>query len=144
EAGRVLGRPDDQDIKSAMLTMGLSAAQQGFDPGMGGYFEEGVPQASPTSTDKIWWVESEALAGLFWLYRLTGDTTHLDHLEATLKFIEEHQRDNQNPGTEWFWGITKDGQINSRGDHKGEEWKASYHSSRALTFTEKWIDDALK
>ena len=141
EAARVLGRPDDPDIKSAMLAMGAGAAQQGFDPNMGGYFEEGVPQGSPTSTDKIWWVESEAVAGDLWLYRLTSDTMYLDRMEATLKFIEEHQRDTQNPGTEWFWGVTKDGQINSRGDHKGEEWKASYHNSRALTFTEKWISD---
>jgi mannobiose 2-epimerase len=144
EAARVLGRPDDPDIKSAMLTMGTGAAQQGIDSNMGGYFEEGVPQGNPTSTDKIWWVESEALAGDFWLYRLTNDTMYVDRLEATLKFIEDHQRDNQNPGTEWFWGITKDGQINSRGDHKGEEWKASYHNSRALTFTERWISDLLR
>jgi mannobiose 2-epimerase len=144
EAARVLGKPDDPDIKSAMLVMGTGAAQRGFDASMGGYFEEGVPGGSPTSTDKIWWVESEALAGNFWLYRLTGDTMYLDRLESTLKFIEDHQRDNQNPGTEWFWGITKDGQINSRGDHKGEEWKASYHNSRALTFTEKWISDLVK
>jgi mannobiose 2-epimerase len=144
EAARVLGRPDDPDIKSAMLTMGTGAAQQGFDPSMGGYFEEGVPGGSPTSTDKIWWVESEALAGNLWLYKLTSDTMYLDRLEATLKFIEDHQRDDQNAGTEWFWGITKDGQINSRGDHKGEEWKASYHNSRALTFTEKWISDLVK
>jgi hypothetical protein len=41
-------------------------------------------------------------------------------------------------------GLTAQNAVNSRGDRKGEEWKASYHSSRALTFTGAWIDELLK
>jgi hypothetical protein len=54
------------------------------------------------------------------------------------------RRDNANPGTEWFFGLTAQNAVNSRGDHKGEEWKASYHNSRAPTFTAAWIDELLK
>ena len=49
------------------------------------------------------------------------------------------RRDNANPGTEWFFGLTAQNAVNSRGDHKGEEWETSYHNSRALTFTGAWI-----
>ena len=87
-------------------------------------------------------ISAEAVAGLYWMYALTGDARHLDRLEATIAFIEISQRDNANPGTEWFWGITPDGGIGARGDHKGEEWKDSYHGSRALSFTEAWIEAA--
>jgi mannobiose 2-epimerase len=139
DAARALGRPNETAVLDAMRTIGQHAAHRGFDARDGGYFEEGVPQGAVTGTDKIWWVQSEALAGLFWLFRLTADTTYLDRLERTLDFIETRLRDNANPGTEWFWGLTKDGAVNARGDAKGEEWKASYHNSRALTFTERWI-----
>jgi mannobiose 2-epimerase len=143
EATRVLGRSDDAGILDAILIMGATSAEQGFDANQGGYFEAGIPQGSVTMTDKIWWVQSEALPSLFRLYQLTGNPIYLDRLESTLGFIENHQRDQQYPGTEWFWGITLDGQINSRGSNKGAEWKASYHNSRALTFTERWIRQAL-
>ena len=55
------------------------------------------------------------------MYRLTSDTTQPDRVESTLTFIEDHQRDNANPGTEWFFGLTAENAVNSRGDHKGEE-----------------------
>jgi cellobiose epimerase len=143
KTGVVLGRPDDPDIRAASITMGSTSAAQGWDQAQGAVNENGVPGGSPSSTDKIWWVESEALEGFFQLYRWTGNTAYLDKLESTLKFIEEHQRDTANPGTEWFWGITATGAVNSRGDHKGEEWKCSYHNSRSLTFLDQWIADAL-
>jgi mannobiose 2-epimerase len=143
EAARVLGHKEDTELRHAILAMGATSAEQGFDTARGGYFEAGIPQASATMTDKIWWVQSEALPALLLLYQLTQDSTYLDRFESTLDFIQNQQQDQQYPGTEWFYGITLEGQINSRGTNKGEEWKASYHNSRALTVAERWIRQAL-
>lgn len=138
DAARALGRPDDAKIVTTALAMGTHAAEWGFDMIGGGYFEDGSPGGQVTSKKKIWWAQAEALPALLSFYQLTQDSRHLDKLEKTLTWIEQRQRDT--PETEWFWGIEPDGTLDkSHGTNKGEEWKASYHNSRALTLTSLWI-----
>ncbi len=144
DAAHAVGRESEPAVLSAAIGMGTTSANEGFDTALGGYWEEGIPGGAVTATDKIWWVESEALLGLLRLFILTRDPSMLDKVEATLTFIETKQRDNANPGTEWFWGIDKDGKVSAQGDRKGNLWKASYHNSRALTFAESWISEHLQ
>jgi mannobiose 2-epimerase len=99
----------------------------------GGYFEQGKPGAKPTRLDKVWWVQAEALAGLWRLYQLTGDPTQLERLEHTLGWIEQHQRDRTYG--EWHSTIATDGSADPHAHQKGSEWKASYHNVRAMVFT---------
>lgn len=136
-----LGAPLDPQMRQVVLSLGKHAAELGFDAQQGGYFEEGIPGGAPTKREKIWWVQAEALPGLWWLYRLGGDAAYLDRLERTLGWIETRQVDHEYG--EWFWGINPDGSIGPRGDHKGEEWKAEYHGLRATLFTSDWIKQAL-
>jgi mannobiose 2-epimerase len=135
-----LGAPNEA-VRQVALGLGKHAAERGYDAAKGGYFEEGVPGAAPTKLEKIWWVQAEALPGLWWLYRLSNDVSFLDRLEGTLSWIETKQLDAQYG--EWFWGINPDGSVGSHGDHKGEEWKAEYHALRALLFTSDWINQVL-
>jgi mannose/cellobiose epimerase-like protein (N-acyl-D-glucosamine 2-epimerase family) len=72
---------------------------------------------------------------------LSNDVSYLTRLESTLSWIETKQVDAEYG--EWFWGISPDGSVGPRGDHKGEEWKAEYHAVRALVFTADWIDQIL-
>jgi mannobiose 2-epimerase len=137
----VLGTPLEPQISQVALALGKHSADLGFDDEKGGYFEEGVPGGLPVKLEKVWWIQAEALPGLWWLYRLTNDATYLDRLEATLGWIETSQVDRE--FGEWYWGINPDGSIGSRGDHKGEEWKASYHQLRATLFTSDWIGEQL-
>jgi cellobiose epimerase len=135
-----LGTPND-GMRQVALGLGKHAAERGYDAAKGGYFEEGVPGAVPTKLEKVWWIQAEALPGLWWLYRLSNDASYLDRLEGTLNWIETKQLDSVHG--EWFWGINPDGSISSHGDHKGEEWKAQYHGLRAVLFTSDWIDEFL-
>jgi len=135
-----LGTPND-GMRQVALGLGKQAAERGYDAAKGGYFEEGVPGAPATKLEKVWWIQAEALPGLWWLYRLSNDASYLDRLERTLSWIETKQLDSVNG--EWFWGINPDGSISSHGDHKGEEWKASHHQLRALLFTSDWINQFL-
>jgi mannobiose 2-epimerase len=137
EAAESLGRPTDPAITKAALTLGATSAEWGFDAQKGGYFEEGPPASAPTKREKIWWIQAEALPGLYQLYLLSKDTKYIDRLQRTLEFIESHQADRQFGG--WYWGISEDGKIGPRGDGKGEEWKAAYHDLRATVFTAEWI-----
>ncbi len=136
-----LGKPNEPSVQKVALALGKHSADLGYDAAKGGYYEEGVPGGQPTKLEKIWWIQAEALPGLWWLYRLSGEATFLDRLEGTLGWIETSQRDVE--FGEWYWGINPDGTMGSRGDHKGEEWKAQYHGLRALIFTSDWIDGAL-
>jgi mannobiose 2-epimerase len=132
-----LGTPLEPQISQVALSLGKQSADLGFDGEKGGYFEEGVPGESPVKLEKIWWIQAEALPGLWWLYRLSNDASYLDRLESTLAWIETSQVDREYG--EWYWGINPDGSVGPRGDHKGEEWKASYHQLRATLFTSDWI-----
>jgi cellobiose epimerase len=136
-----LGTALDAQVRQVVLSLGKHAAELGFDREQGGYFEEGVPGGAPTKREKIWWVQAEALPGLWWLYRLGGDPVELERLERTLGWIETRQVDHEHG--EWFWGINPDGSVGPRGDHKGEEWKAEYHALRATLFTADWIKETL-
>lgn len=137
ESAAVLGRASDAGVANASWVMGTHAAEWGFDSTKGGYFEAGPPGAAPTQLEKIWWVQAEALPGLWRLYQRSKNPIFLDRLEATLTWIEKSQSDPE--FGEWYWGISPDGSIGPRGDHKSEEWKASYHTLRALVFTEEWL-----
>lgn len=136
-----LGTPLEPVVSQVALYLGKHSAELGFDANKGGYFEEGVPGGAPTKLEKIWWIQAEALPGLWWLYKLSNDPSYIDRLERTLTWIEKSQVDSEYG--EWFWGINPDGSIGPHGDHKGEEWKAQYHSLRATLFTADWIGEAL-
>lgn len=136
---RVLGLKDSAPLGERAYQLGVNAARQGFDPKLGGLFEEGIPNGAPTKLDKIWWVQAEAIAGLYRLYQYRLEPKFLDQLEKTLDFVERYQRD-PNLG-EWYWGVLPDGSLGQHRDNKGEEWKASYHTVRALLFTRAWMDE---
>jgi cellobiose epimerase len=131
----------DESIRAIAQRLGKNSAEWGFDGAGGGYYEEGIPGGAPTKLEKVWWIQAEAVPGLWWLYRLSENDTYLDRLEKTLTWIETKQRDPQYG--EWYWGVKPDGSIGPRGDHKGEEWKASYHGVRGMLFTSDWIAQTL-
>lgn len=139
DAATALGRPEDPLAVDAATRMARHASDAGFDAEHGGFFEEGAVGAAPDERLKVWWVQAEALPGLWRLYRLTGEPRHLERLERTLTFIERHQRDAE--FGEWYWDTHPDGAPGPRGSDKGEEWKTGYHGVRALVFTSDWLRD---
>jgi mannobiose 2-epimerase len=141
DALEVLGTPLEPQVSQVALALGKHSADLGWDSEKGGYFEEGVPGGVPNKLEKIWWIQAEALPGLWWLYRLTGEASYLERLESTLAWIETNQVDREYG--EWYWGINPDGSVGPRGDHKGEAWKAQYHALRGALFTSDWIGEAL-
>lgn len=139
EAARVLGRASEPGVRAAALSMAATSAGPGFDPQLGGYFESGPVGGAANDRDKVWWVQFEALEGLWWAYELTADALYLDRLERTLDWIA---RTEDLPTGEWFAITNADGSP-SGADYKSDEWKASYHTVRALVFLQDWVDAEL-
>lgn len=139
EAARVIGRAADPALRAAALEMAEHSAERGADLARGGYFEAGVPGGTTNDFDKVWWVQFEALAGLWSAYDVSGDPSHLTQLEATLGWIELSE---DLPAGEWFATTNPDGTA-AGSDYKGDEWKASYHTVRALVFVQDWIEEEL-
>ena len=135
DAASVLGRGEEPALREAALAIAAHSAERGFDATLGGYFELGVPAGAVTDRDKIWWVQFEALNGLWWAYELSGDSVYLDRLSATLGWIESAE---DLPSGEWFATTNADGSANGA-DYKGDEWKESYHPVRALVYVQDWI-----
>jgi mannobiose 2-epimerase len=98
-----------------------------------------VGAASPTSPNKVWWSQAEALLGFDWLHKQTGKASNKARLTQTLNFIKTHLLDKRDG--EWYWqtGPTggaplafNAGGVNFAPTVKGNAWKASYHTGRAL------------
>ena len=133
-----LQRSGDARVTSALIRLGAHAATAGWDQDHGGYFEEGALSGTPTRLDKVWWVQAEAMAGLWRLFELTADPEYVARLEQTVSFVEDHMRDAEYG--EWYGQLTPDGGLRwPPGDDKGWEWKASYHNVRALVLTSDLI-----
>lgn len=139
EAARVLGRSDEAGLRSAALAMASHSAARGFDAVTGGFFEAGIPNGAVSDFDRIWWVQFEALEGLWWAYDVSGDAGYLDRLDRALGWVEESE---DLPAGEWFATTNADGSA-AGADYKGDEWKESYHPVRALVFLRDWIGDEL-
>ncbi|HKO92371.1 MAG TPA: AGE family epimerase/isomerase, partial [Polyangiaceae bacterium] len=138
DAARVLGRSDDADVRAAALSIAARSAAAGFDAQAGGYFEAG-PLSGVDDRDKIWWVQFEALEGLWWANELDPTSDYLDRLGRTLDWIELAE---DLPAGEWFATTSAIGNAIGA-DYKGDEWKDSYHPVRSLVFMQDWIDAKL-
>lgn len=142
EAYRALGEAPSNKVIERIVEFGSNSAHWGFDKEEGGYFNYGVPAGEIESKEKIWWVQAEAIAGLWALYELSGEEKFIDYLQSTLRYSQAQLKDAQHGG--WYWSRIENGELSDRGTLKGEEWKTNYHLLRALVFTHVWIEQYLK
>ncbi len=79
-------------------------------------------------TDRHWWPQAEAMAGLMNLYEMTSREIYLSQAVHCWNFIRNKLVDRKNG--EWYWSIRADGSINLTDDKAGF-WKCPYHNTRA-------------
>lgn len=142
DALHALGDESNQDIIDIIKTVASNSANWGYDTENGGYFYQGPPVLQPTERQKIWWVQAEALLGLWFLFETTEEEKWLLKLEGTLLWILNKQKDHTHG--EWYQSILPDGLLGDNGSNKGDAWKANYHTVRALTYTSQRINQFLK
>jgi len=79
-------------------------------------------------TDRIWWVQAEAMVGMVNGWELTGEEAFLAAAETIWAFIDRFMVDRLHG--EWFWLVNAQGQP-AIDRPKGGLWKTSYHNGRA-------------
>jgi mannobiose 2-epimerase len=139
EAAHALGIPDDPDAWRVARLMVDYALKWGWDPLNGGLFHHARTfNSRPYEDKKIWWVQAEAINSLLFMHWKFADQTDR-YWTAFVKawdFIEKHQIDPAHGG--WYWETTRAGRQ-SGDDRKASQWKANYHTSRALINVSKLL-----
>lgn len=141
--------------------MAETSAREGFDSVNGGYLYEGPPGLLPiTATDTTqcgegrtcggashtWWVQCEAMLGLWKLYNHTSSPEILNKLNATWTWFKKYQWDTEY-GEAYWWvdrrtktpRVFNTGDVDYNATIKANMWKASYHTGKSLMFLSTWM-----
>jgi hypothetical protein len=96
--------------RTAAISVGEAAVRDGYDHKHGGIFQNGSASDGHVNTDKVWWVQAEAMQALWKLHQHHEEISsgssgmYLQMLADTVRFMKEHVTDTQGPG-EQFWQV---------------------------------------
>ena len=82
-------------------------------------------------TDRIWWVQAEAIVGFWNAFQMTDDPRFEQAALDCWRFTLENMRDPV--GGEWYWRISANGEHYPEEDKAGF-WKCPYHNGRAMLY----------
>ena len=132
EAAELLPGQDAEATRRKSLLTVDHALRWGWDKEHGGFYDEGPPTGAATRTDKVWWVQVEALNGLLTAAHLAPQNgEYFRRFTETWAFFRRHMIDDRYG--DCYETVAPDGQplrVN-----KATPWKAAYHVTRALLFT---------
>lgn len=126
---RTLEILDDDVITSRIRPILLDLVQETYRTA---YTEKGFYNESVNGivdTDRVWWVQSEAIVGFLNAYEKTGDKKYLEACRKLWLYIMEALVDRR-PNSEWFWHADENGVPSPRGIV--EPWKCPYHNGRMI------------
>ena len=132
EASEALGLPDDPKTWHVAQRLVDHALDWGWDDAHGGFYDKGdVFAGRAYDTTKVWWTQAEGLNALLLMHRKYGARTprYWQAFRKQWDFIERHMIDPVHGG--WFWETTADGKPSGE-PRKATQWKANYHTGRAL------------
>jgi mannobiose 2-epimerase len=132
ESAEVQGLHDDKPTWRMARKLVDHALDWGWDDEHGGFYDKGDAFAAKAyDTTKVWWTQAEGLNALLLMHRKYGTETDR-YWNAFIKqwaFIESHQLDPEHGG--WYGETTREGKRLGDGA-KATQWKANYHTSRAM------------
>jgi mannobiose 2-epimerase len=124
EAASELGDAELLKKVTALSLRIAEAAIQGLQPD-GSLIYQRV--AGRADYERHWWVQAEAVVGLSYAYRMSGEDSYQLGACNALQYIVNKLVDVEHG--EWYWSRLADGSIN-RVDDKAGLWKCPYHNSR--------------
>jgi cellobiose epimerase len=132
ESAHALGMRDDPKTWQVARLLVDHALKWGWDSEYGGFYDKaGAFTAKAFDQKKVWWNAAEALNTLLLMHWKYGDRTDR-YWMAFLKvweFTEKHLLDPVHGG--WYTQTTRAGRL--IGDNgKADQWKANYHTGRAM------------
>jgi mannobiose 2-epimerase len=149
EAAHALGMRDDPKSWQVASLLVDHALKWGWDSQNGGFYDKARGfDAKAFDQRKVWWAQAEALNTLLllhWKYAGRSDRYWTAFLKVW-DFTENYLLDPVHGG--WYLQTTRDGKLIGD-DGKASQWKANYHTSRALInvakllsmFTERPADE---
>jgi cellobiose epimerase len=140
EAARELKLPDDPQTWQVARLLVDHALEWGWDEQYGGFYDKGESFGGGAfDLKKVWWTQAEGLNTLLLMHRY--DKRRTDRYSKAFwkqwAFIEKHMIDPIDGG--WYAETTRDGRLIGNGD-KANQWKANYHTSRALMNVVRTLD----
>lgn len=126
-ADRTLDALGDAALTAKIRPILLAMADQTWrealtDHGFANECERGV-----VNTDRIWWVQAEALLGYLNAWQHTGETRYKRAVVSQWRYIADVLCDKR-AGSEWYWMVREDG---TPGEMPiVEPWKCPYHNGR--------------
>ena len=124
EAAEVLGDAELLDTVKKLSLKIADAACEGLEPDGSMIYEKGNGHEDH---DRHWWVQAEAVVGLMYAWKNSGNMLYQEKAKKVWDYIRNHIIDYTN--NEWYWSRFSDGRINQRDDKAGF-WKCPYHNSR--------------
>jgi mannobiose 2-epimerase len=128
DAAQAVSRTD-LVVRCEQITVEVSnmVLAHGIDDQYGGLFNAGQ-DGVVTDTEKHWWAQAEAMVGLMFAYKLTGNYEYLGATLSLWDFISNHVIDKKHG--EWHFRVNREG-TPLLSDDKVGPWKCPYHTSRA-------------
>ena len=97
----------------------------------------GTAGPAADDTQKIWWVQSEALAGMLEMFRLTGNVEYYSAFSRTLDFCAKYQVAKEGS---WWASRNADGSPTNN-LQRSSPWQGAYHGGRAMILCAKWLEE---
>lgn len=141
DAAEALGIPDDPKSWHMARRLVDHALDWGWDTEYGGFYYKGEAFAGEAfDKHKDWWTQAEGWHALLLMHKKFGASSDR-YRDAFLKewtFIERHFIDPEHNG--WYMETTREGKLIGDGG-KATQWKANYHTSRALMNVSEMLKD---
>ncbi|MGN0405815.1 MAG: AGE family epimerase/isomerase [Bariatricus sp.] len=138
-AVEVIGNPE-YEKKMAPITRDLTA--QIYKTAFDGHSLSNECEKGVVDTDRVWWVQAEAIVGFLNGYQ--KDPSKTEYLQAAKdiwEYIKEYVIDKRE-NSEWFWLLDKEGKP-YEDKPIVDEWKCPYHNGRmCLEVIRREIDAA--
>lgn len=132
EAAEALGAPHDARTWHVARQLVDHALDWGWDDRHGGFYDKGEAfNGAAFDLDKVWWTQVEGLNALLLMHRRHGSESDR-YWRAFLeqwRFIDEHMIDHEHG--DFYNETTREGALVGD-DRKATQWKACYHTGRAL------------
>lgn len=119
----------EKRYRDRMLPIILDLTSQVYRMAFDGHSLANECEKGVVDTNRIWWVQAEAVVGFLNGYKLAPEhEEYLRGAEAVWTFIKNYVVDKRS-GSEWYWDVTAKGEAVS-GKPIVEPWKCPYHNGR--------------
>ena len=131
DAAQTLGKPQVQErLQPLCLKIADATLREAVDPD-GAVLNERRNSDGHLDTDRIWWVQAEAILGFLNAWQMSGSPLYREAAERCWQYTHTHLRDTL--VGEWYWRVGRQGEHFPEEDKAGF-WKCPYHNGRMLLF----------